>query len=177
MKQVVIHTDGGCQGNPGPGGWAAVLRYGKHRRELSGAEPHSTNNRMELRAAIEALNALREPCQVTLHTDSQYLRQGITEWIEGWKRRGWRTTDKSPVKNEDLWRALDAARARHQVNWHWVKGHHGDSANERCDRLAGEAIARLRVQARATPAPEAIPGSMRRPSLDRPRDLNLWQTP
>lgn len=136
MKAVTIHTDGACEGNPGPGGWAAVLRHGARSRELSGGAPATTNNRMELQAAIAALQALKEPCQVKLWTDSEYLRQGITEWLSGWKRRGWRTADKKPVKNEDLWRALDAATARHQVNWQWLKGHAGHPDNERCDVLA-----------------------------------------
>jgi ribonuclease HI len=144
MKRVTIHTDGGCHGNPGPGGWAAVLTYGKFTRALSGAEPATTNNRMELTAAIEALKALKEPCVVEFHTDSQYLRHGITLWIEGWKRNGWRTKSKEPVKNEDLWRALDQVRAPHQIDWRWVKGHAGHAGNERCDQLATEAIARLR---------------------------------
>ncbi len=144
MKRVTIHTDGGCHGNPGPGGWAAVLTFGKFTRALSGAEPETTNNRMELTAAIEALKALKEPCIVEFYTDSQYLRHGITLWIEGWKRNGWRTKSKEPVKNEDLWRALDQVRAPHQIDWRWVKGHAGHAGNERCDQLATEAIARLR---------------------------------
>lgn len=144
MKRVTIHTDGGCHGNPGPGGWAAVLTFGKFTRALSGAEPETTNNRMELTAAIEALKALKEPCIVEFYTDSQYLRHGITLWIEGWKRNGWRTKSKEPVKNEDLWRALDQVRASHQIDWRWVKGHAGHAGNERCDQLATEAIARLR---------------------------------
>lgn len=155
MKKVTIHTDGGCHGNPGPGGWAAILQYGSRQRELSGAEPHTTNNRMELRAALEALNALKESCEVELHTDSQYLRQGITEWIQGWKQNGWRTKERKPVKNDDLWRALDAARARHQIEWRWLKGHAGHPANERCDELAAAAIARLRKSPREAPAPTA----------------------
>lgn len=144
MKEVVIHTDGGCQGNPGPGAWAAVLRHGDRVREIVGSELATTNNRMELSAAIEALNALKEPCSVTLFTDSEYLRNGITQWIRGWKARGWRTKDKQPVKNEDLWRALDSACARHQVKWEWLKGHAGHADNERCDVLAGESIATIR---------------------------------
>jgi ribonuclease HI len=144
MKRVTIHTDGGCHGNPGPGGWAAVLTYGKFTRALSGAEPETTNNRMELTAAIEALKALKEPCIVEFYTDSQYLRHGITLWIEGWKKNGWRTKSKEPVKNEDLWRSLDQVRVPHQIDWRWVKGHAGHAGNERCDQLATEAIARLR---------------------------------
>jgi ribonuclease HI len=143
MKEVIIHTDGGCEGNPGPGGWAAVLRHGKHAREISGGELATTNNRMELRAAIEGLNALKEPCVVKIFTDSEYLRNGITMWIKGWKARGWRTKDKKPVKNEDLWRELDAAAARHQMRWEWLKGHAGHADNERCDVLAGEAMQRI----------------------------------
>lgn len=133
---VVIYTDGACSGNPGPGGWGAILMFGAHERELWGGEPATTNNRMELMAAIAALEALTRPCEVTLFTDSQYLRQGITEWLAGWKARGWRTADKKPVKNEDLWRRLDLARAHHRVQWKWVKGHAGDPLNERVDALA-----------------------------------------
>jgi len=142
---VSIHTDGACSGNPGPGGWGAILRWAGHERELSGAEPHTTNNRMELTAAIEALEALKRPCTIDLHTDSQYLRQGITQWIHGWKRNGWRTADKKPVKNADLWQRLDAAIARHDVRWHWVRGHAGDALNERADELARQAIAAMRA--------------------------------
>ncbi|MEW6596068.1 MAG: ribonuclease HI [Pseudomonadota bacterium] len=133
---VVIYTDGACSGNPGPGGWGAILMFGAHERELWGGEPATTNNRMELMAAIAALEALTRPCEVTLFTDSQYLRQGVTEWLAGWKARGWRTADKKPVKNEDLWRRLDLARAHHRVQWKWVKGHAGDPLNERADALA-----------------------------------------
>ena len=143
-KTVTIHTDGGCIGNPGPGGWAAILRYGDKTRELSGGDPATTNNRMELTAALSALNALRHPCVVDLHTDSQYLRQGITSWIKSWKARGWLTVDRQPVKNVDLWRALDHARAPHQVRWHWVKGHAGQRENERCDELARAEMTKLR---------------------------------
>ena len=144
MKTVVIHSDGACHGNPGPGGWAAVLVCGEHRRELSGGVPATTNNRMELQAAIEALSALKEPCAVEFHTDSNYLRDGITKWLRGWKRNGWRTATKQPVKNEDLWRQLDAAVAAHKIKWHWVKGHAGDAGNERCDALATAAIAQVK---------------------------------
>jgi ribonuclease HI len=140
LTPVLIYTDGACSGNPGPGGWGAVLMSGGHERELSGGEPLTTNNRMEIMAAIAALEALTRPCRVDLHTDSQYLRQGITEWIAGWKARGWKTADKKPVKNEDLWKRLDAARARHEVRWHWVKGHAGHPLNERADGLARDAI-------------------------------------
>ena len=135
-REVVIYTDGACEGNPGPGGWAAVLMSGTHRKEISGGEPATTNNRMEMRASIAALAVLKEPCRVALHTDSQYLRDGITRWLPGWKRNGWRTRDKQPVKNADLWRELDAGAARHQVNWCWLKGHAGHEHNERCDQLA-----------------------------------------
>ncbi len=144
MTPVLIYTDGACSGNPGPGGWGAVLISGGHERELSGGEARTTNNRMEIMAAIAALEALKRPCTVDLHTDSQYLRQGITEWIAGWKARGWRTADKKPVKNEDLWKRLDLARARHDVRWHWVKGHAGHPLNERADGLARAAIKALR---------------------------------
>ena len=144
MQTVVIHSDGACHGNPGPGGWAAVLTSGPHKRELSGGVPATTNNRMELQAAIEALSTLKQPCVVEFHTDSNYLRDGITKWLHGWKRNGWKTKAKQPVKNEDLWRQLDAAVSAHQVNWHWVKGHAGDAGNERCDELATAAIAALK---------------------------------
>ncbi len=145
MKKVIIHSDGGCHGNPGPGGWGAVLVYGKHRREVSGGVPATTNNRMELQAAIEALRILKEPCQIDFHTDSQYVRQGISQWIAGWKRNGWRTSTKQPVKNADLWRVLDAATAQHKIQWHWVKGHAGNTENERCDELANIAIAKVKA--------------------------------
>ncbi len=142
--QVLIYTDGACSGNPGPGGWGAVLISKGHEKELSGGEPQTTNNRMEIMAAIAALEALTKPCKVDLHTDSQYLRQGITEWISGWKARGWKTADKKPVKNEDLWKRLDLARTRHEVKWHWVKGHAGHPLNERADGLARAAIKSMR---------------------------------
>ena len=145
-REVTIYTDGACEGNPGPGGWAAVLSSGKHRKEVSGGEAATTNNRMELLASIEALAVLKEPCRVSLHTDSQYLRDGITRWLAGWKRNGWLTRERKPVRNEDLWRRLDAAAATHKVAWHWVKGHAGHEHNERCDRLAVAEIARLRTQ-------------------------------
>lgn len=144
MKKVVIHSDGGCHGNPGPGAWAATLVYGTRRKELSGGEPATTNNRMELRAAIEALTALKEPCEVTFVTDSEYVKNGITTWLKGWKYNGWRTKAKKPVKNEDLWRALDAAVSRHEIQWQWVKGHAGNKENERCDLLTQEAIERIK---------------------------------
>ena len=137
---VIVHTDGACSGNPGPGGWAALLIKGKHLKELKGAEPHTTNNRMELMAAISALEALKEPCEVLLHTDSKYVMDGISKWIHGWKNNGWKTADKKPVKNGELWQALDAANARHKVKWHWVKGHAGHVENERADELAREGM-------------------------------------
>ena len=139
--KVIIHTDGACSGNPGPGGWGAVLEYGAHTKELSGGEALTTNNRMEMTAAIEALKALTRPCKVEIHTDSVYLRDGVTKWIHGWKRNGWKTADKKPVKNVELWQALDAALARHDISWHWVKGHAGHDLNERADQLANEGMA------------------------------------
>jgi ribonuclease HI len=140
---VEIHTDGACRGNPGPGGWGAVLRTGEHERELWGGEPETTNNRMELTAAIEALTALKRPCQVRLYTDSEYVKNGITQWLAGWRARGWRTAARKPVKNQDLWQRLDEAAAGHQVEWRWVKGHAGDPGNERADRLANRGIDQL----------------------------------
>jgi len=140
VTEVTIYTDGACRGNPGPGGWGALLISGGHRRELSGSEGHTTNNRMELMAAIQALRALKRPVEATLFTDSKYVATGISEWLPQWKARGWRTADKKPVKNQDLWEALDAECARHKVNWRWVKGHAGDVGNERVDQLANEAI-------------------------------------
>ena len=137
---VVIFTDGACRGNPGPGGWGAILISGKHEKEIWGGDPDTTNNRMELMAAIEALTALTRPCKVELHTDSQYVKKGISEWISSWKARGWKTADKKPVKNEDLWRRLDEARLRHEVKWKWVKGHAGHELNERADALAGRGL-------------------------------------
>ena len=151
-SEVTIHTDGACSGNPGPGGWGAILTFGDHEKELRGGEVHTTNNRMELMAAISALEALKRPCTVNIYTDSEYLKGGITGWINGWKRNGWRTADKKPVKNVDLWQRLDAALQRHQVNWHWVRGHAGHVMNERADRLAREAIAEIRAATRAAPA-------------------------
>ena len=136
-EQVVeIFTDGACKGNPGPGGWGALLRYGKHEKELCGGERETTNNRMELMAAIEALKVLKRGCTIRLTTDSQYVRKGITEWLVNWKRRGWLTASKKPVKNADLWQQLDQEVARHKVQWHWVKGHSGHPGNEAADRLA-----------------------------------------
>ena len=136
---VEIFTDGACRGNPGPGGWAALLRTGDKEREISGGEAHTTNNRMELQAAIMALNALRRPCRVEVHTDSNYVRDGITKWIHGWKRNGWKTADRKPVKNAELWQELVDAASPHEVEWHWVKGHSGHPENERADRLACDA--------------------------------------
>jgi ribonuclease HI len=141
---VMIYTDGGCAPNPGPGGWAAILITGAHQRELKGGEPHTTNNRMELMAAISALEALKRPCVVEMHTDSTYVRDGITKYINNWKRNGWRTAAKDPVKNKDLWERLEAARDVHTVRWHWVKGHSGHEFNERADELVHEARAELR---------------------------------
>jgi ribonuclease HI len=139
--KVVIHTDGACSGNPGPGGWGAILASGAHRKELKGGETMSTNNRMELTAAIKALEALKSPSDVELYTDSNYLRGGITSWIKGWKKNGWRTSDKKPVKNVELWQELEEAASRHDVRWHWVKGHDGHDDNERADELAREGMA------------------------------------
>ncbi len=145
-SKVIIHTDGGCLDNPGVGGWAAVMEAGRHRKEISGGELATTNNRMELRAAIEALSLLKKPCTVEMHTDSQYVRNGITKWLTGWKKNGWKTASKQPVKNDDLWRALDAAASPHQVRWHWLKGHAGHDENERCDQLCSEAMATIKKQ-------------------------------
>ena len=141
MKSVEIFTDGACSGNPGPGGWGALLRYNGTEKELCGGEAETTNNRMELTAAIEALSALKRPCTVHVHTDSQYVKGGVTGWIENWKRNGWKTAAKKPVKNEDLWRALDEASKRHDIRWHWVKGHAGHDENEKADELARRGMA------------------------------------
>ncbi|KGA02690.1 ribonuclease H [Cobetia amphilecti] len=135
-----MHTDGACRGNPGPGGWGAILVSGKHRKELNGSEAQTTNNRMEMMAAVEALKALTKRCQVVLWTDSEYVKNGITKWVHGWVKRGWKTAAKQPVKNEDLWKALLAQSERHDIEWRWVKGHSGDEGNERADALANEAI-------------------------------------
>ena len=147
--RVSIYTDGACRGNPGPGGWGAILRYGDSEKELYGGEAQTTNNRMELMAAIMGLEALKRPCNVRLWTDSVYVKDGVTKWIHGWKRNGWRTADKKPVKNMELWQRLDAARAPHQVEWRWVKGHSGHAENERADELAREEIDKLRLSSRA----------------------------
>ena len=142
MQRVEIYTDGACSGNPGPGGWAAVLTAAGQERELTGSEPHTTNNRMELTAALRSLEALKRPCRVVLHTDSKYLQGGMNGWLANWKRNGWKTAGRKPVRNEDLWRELDAACARHRVEWRWVRGHAGNPGNERADRLAREAMER-----------------------------------
>jgi len=147
---VIIHTDGACSGNPGPGGWGAILAYGDKVKELSGGEANTTNNRMELMGAIMALEALTRPSLVELHTDSQYLRDGITKWIHGWKRNGWKTADKKPVKNMELWQRLDTALQRHEVSFHWVKGHAGHDENERADELAREGMAPFKSQRKWT---------------------------
>ena len=139
LPLVEIATDGACKGNPGPGGWGAVLRFGDKERELSGGENPTTNNRMELTAVIEALTALKKPCRVTLSTDSRYVMDGLTKWVKGWQKNGWKTADKKPVKNVELWQALVAACARHRIEWKWVKGHNGDPDNERADKLASDA--------------------------------------
>lgn len=143
MSDVEIHADGACRGNPGPGGWGVVLRAGSKEKELWGGERLTTNNRMELTAAIRALEALRRRCHVQLYSDSQYLRNGITEWLPAWKRRGWRTADRKPVKNQDLWEQLDRLAAQHEVEWHWVRGHSGHAGNERADALANRGIDEL----------------------------------
>lgn len=143
MKHVIIFTDGACRGNPGPGGWGALLRYGDIEKILSGAEGHTTNNRMELMAAIQALAAMREPCKIELYTDSKYVQKGISEWIANWIKRGWKTADKKPVKNADLWQALAQEASRHQVTWHWVKGHSGHPENDKVDSIANLAIDEL----------------------------------
>jgi ribonuclease HI len=146
LKQVRIYSDGACEGNPGPGGWAAILTHGKFEREISGGEAATTNNRMELSAAIHALAALNQKCKIDFYTDSQYLRKGISEWVHGWKRKGWRTSTKEPVRNADLWKELDRLASGHELTWHWVKGHSGDAMNERCDVLAVSEIAKLKKQ-------------------------------
>ena len=139
MKRVEIFTDGACKGNPGPGGWAAILRMGKHEKEISGSDPDTTNNRMEMTAVIRGLNALIEPCEVEIHTDSKYVMDGMTKWIDGWQKRGWKNASKQPVRNKDLWHELIEAASRHQISWTWVKGHNGHPENERVDSLASAA--------------------------------------
>ena len=148
--RVIIHTDGACSGNPGPGGWGAVLQYGATVKELKGGAPLTTNNQMELTAAIEALNALKRPVAVELHTDSVYVKDGLNKWMPNWKRNGWRTADKKPVKNLELWQALDSAVARHKIDWRWVKGHAGDPGNELADQLANEGLEQHRQSQRAS---------------------------
>ena len=145
MSDVVIYTDGACKGNPGPGGWGALLLAGKHERELLGGAPNTTNNRMELTAVIQALGALTRRCKVTLYTDSEYVRQGITTWIHGWRKRGWKTADNKPVKNVDLWQKLEELASGHEVDWRWVKGHAGDPGNERADELANRGVLSVQV--------------------------------
>lgn len=143
MKHINIYTDGACRGNPGPGGWAALLRYGKHEKILSGAEDHTTNNRMELMAAIQALTAVQQSCKIDLYTDSQYVQKGISEWLADWKKRGWKTSSKKAVKNADLWQALDLQASKHQITWHWIKGHSGHAENDLVDEVANQAIDEL----------------------------------
>lgn len=145
-KEIIIYTDGACSGNPGPGGWGALLEFGKHKKEIKGGAQDTTNNRMELTAAIEALNALKENCSVTLYTDSSYVKGGITSWLAGWKKRGWKTAGKKPVKNQDLWEALDVACSAHEITWRWVKGHAGHPGNEAADRLANEGMAPFKAR-------------------------------
>ncbi len=144
MKSVRLITDGSCLGNPGPGGWAAILRHGRHKKELSGSDPQTTNNRMEMTAVIEGLETLKQPCRIRVEIDSEYVKNGITKWIHGWKKRGWKTSAKQPVKNKELWRKLDDAIARHEVEWKWVKGHADHDDNNRCDELAREAATKAR---------------------------------
>lgn len=147
LKRVTLITDGACHGNPGPGGWACILRHERHTKELSGSELHTTNNRMELAAVLHGLRSLREPCRVTVITDSEYVRKGITTWIYGWKRRGWKTATKTPVLNQDLWKAIDEEAHKHEVEWEWVKGHADHADNNRADELATEAALRARLRA------------------------------
>ena len=150
MSKVELFTDGACKGNPGPGGWGVWLRYGQHEKEMFGGELETTNNRMELQAAIEGLKALKRPCEVSLTTDSEYLRKGVLEWMANWQRNGWRTADKKPVKNQDLWQALSEEMARHQIEWHWVKGHQGHPGNERADALANRGVEQILQQRELT---------------------------
>lgn len=146
MQDVTIYSDGACKGNPGPGGWGAVLVSGNHEKEMFGGEAGTTNNRMELTAVIEALRALKRPCRIAVYTDSQYVQKGIKEWLPGWKARGWKTADKKPVKNADLWQTLDGLTQSHQIEWHWVRGHNGHPGNERADALANKGVASLTSQ-------------------------------
>jgi len=146
-KQVAIFTDGACKGNPGPGGWGALLRMGQHEKELSGGEADTTNNRMEMTAVIKGLTALTEPCDIELYSDSKYVLDGITKWVEGWKKRGWVTASKKPVRNADLWHEMIAAAGRHEISWHWVKGHSGHPENDRVDKLASDEAERIASEA------------------------------
>jgi ribonuclease HI len=155
--KVIVHTDGACSGNPGPGGWGAILEYNGTRKELSGGEALTTNNRMELMAAISALEALTRPCTVEIHTDSNYLKDGISKWIHGWKQNGWKTKEKKPVKNAELWQRLDRALHQHKTSWHWVRGHSGHDLNERADELAREAMAPFKRKPGSAEAPPAKP--------------------
>lgn len=145
MKKITIYTDGACSGNPGPGGWGALLQYGDHEKEISGGAIETTNNRMEITAAIEALKQLKEPCEIAVYTDSEYVRKGVTEWMKKWKNNHWRTSNKKPVKNADLWQDLDAALGKHQISWHWVRGHSGHPGNERADGLAVAAVEEIKA--------------------------------
>ncbi len=172
MNSVIIYTDGGCEGNPGPGGWGAVVRCGANVREISGGELATTNNRMELMAAIEALSTLSERSVVSLFTDSQYVKNGITQWIRGWKRKGWVTSAKEPVKNVDLWKRLDQLVAQHQVTWKWVKGHAGNADNERCDGLAGREIAKLKQQYSKAERQAALE-AFKNPAADKSADVSV----
>jgi len=166
MKTVVIHSDGACHGNPGPGGWAATLAYGPHNREVSGGVPTTTNNRMELQAAIEALSVLKESCEVEFYTDSEYVKNGVSGWLSGWKHNGWKTKSRKPVKNEDLWRRLDFQASKHQVKWHWLKGHAGHVGNERCDRLANREIEKLKKAYNAEQLKERLTQFVARDAAD-----------
>lgn len=168
MKQIEMFTDGACSGNPGPGGWGAILRFGDKVKELSGGEADTTNNRMELMAAIEGLNALKEPCVIDLYTDSNYVRDGISGWIHGWKRNGWKTASKQPVKNVELWQALDEATQRHKITWHWVKGHAGHPENERADELARMGMAPFKTGRSGAPASDPL-RARAKPSTAPPR--------
>ena len=172
MKKVRLITDGACIGNPGPGGWAAILRYRQHRKELFGASPHSTNNRMEMAAAIEGLRALKEPCEVEIVTDSEYLMKGITEWIPGWKRRGWRTADKKPVMNRELWQRLEALAGRHQARWTWTKGHASHADNNRADELAAAAARKQSFSRGFRPDAQAPPYDLGATPLDAADNLS-----
>lgn len=149
MKKITVYTDGACKGNPGPGGWGVLLEYNGRQKTMHGGEPQTTNNRMEMMAAISALETLREACEITLFTDSKYVMQGLTEWLPGWKARGWKTASKQPVKNQDLWERLDAAVQRHKIEWRWVKGHAGDPGNEMADQLANKGIEQMQAASAA----------------------------